>query len=86
MQVGAHDIFDVVLIDTGNAVQKGTECMCPAAFMAAETADAQPDDAVRGLQTTQVIAMDREAGRMAACTCELVELDGGKDVIIVFLV
>lgn len=60
--------------------------MCPAAFKAAETADAQPDDAVRGLQTTQVIAMDREAGRMAACTCELVELDGGKDVIIVFLV
>ena len=58
--------------------------MCPAAFMAAETADAQPDDAVRGLQTTQVIAMDREAGRMAACTCELVELDGGKDVIIAF--
>lgn len=46
--------------------------MCPAAFMAAETADAQPDDAVRGLQTTQVIAMDREAGRMSACTCELV--------------
>ena len=85
-QVGAHDIFDVVLIDTGNAVQKGMECMCPAAFMAAETADAQPDDAVRGLQTTQVIAMDREAGGMAACTCELVELDGGKDVIIVFLV
>ena len=60
--------------------------MRPAAFMAAETADAHPDDAVRGLQTTQVIAMDREAGRMAACTCELVELDGGKDVIIVFLV
>lgn len=60
--------------------------MCAAAFMAAETADAQADDAVRGLQTTQVIAMDREAGRMAACTCELVELDGGKDVIIVFLV
>jgi len=58
--------------------------VCPAAFMAAETADAQPDDAVRGLQTTQVIAMDREAGGMAACTCELVELDGGKDVIIVF--
>ena len=54
-QVGAHDIFDVVLIDTGNAVQKGTECMCPAAFMAAETADAQPDDAARGLQTTHVI-------------------------------
>ena len=27
MQVGAHDIFDVVLIDTGNGVQKGTECM-----------------------------------------------------------
>ena len=26
-QVGAHDIFDVVLIDTGNAVQKGTECV-----------------------------------------------------------
>nr|WP_160562249.1 hypothetical protein [Parablautia muri] len=24
-QVGAHDIFDVILIDTGNAVQKGTE-------------------------------------------------------------
>ena len=24
-QVGAQDIFDVVLIDTGNAVQKGTE-------------------------------------------------------------
>lgn len=62
MQVGAHDIFDVVLIDTGNAVQKGTECVCPAAFMAAETADAQPDDAVRGLQTTQVIAMtERQA-------------------------
>ncbi len=60
--------------------------MCAAAFMAAETADAQADDAVRGLQTTQVIAMDREAGRMAASTCELVELDGGKDVIIVFLV
>lgn len=60
--------------------------MCAAAFMAAETADAQADDAVRGLQTTQVIAMDREAGGMAACTCELVELDGGKDVIIVFLV
>lgn len=58
--------------------------MCPAAFMAAETADAQPDDAVRGLQTTQVIAMDREAGRMAACTCELMELGGGKDVIIYF--
>ena len=37
-------------------------------------------------ETTQVIAMDREAGGMAACTCELVELDGGKDVIIVFLV
>ncbi len=60
--------------------------MCPAAFMAAETADAQPDDAVRGLQTTQVIAMDREAGGMAACTCELVELDGGKDVIVNVLI
>ena len=86
-QIGAHDIFDVVLIDTGNAVQKGTEfvlirekmddtglvgsgylrirddeggeeCVCPAAFMAAETADAQPDDAVRGLQATPVIAVD----------------------------
>ena len=34
--------------------------MRPAAFMAAETADAHPDDAVRGLQTPQVIAMDRE--------------------------
>ena len=36
--------------------------MCAAAFMAAETADAQADDAVRGLQTTQVIAMtERQA-------------------------
>ncbi|MEY8326080.1 hypothetical protein AALB47_19540 [Lachnospiraceae bacterium 54-11] len=26
-QVGAHDIFDVVLINAGNAVQKGTECV-----------------------------------------------------------
>lgn len=60
--------------------------MCPAAFMAAETADAQPDDAVRGLQTTQVIAMDRETGGMAACTCELVKLDGGKDVIVNVLI
>lgn len=76
--IGAHDIFDVVLIDTGNAVQKGTECrlvrekmddirlvksgdlgirdneggkkcVCPAAFTAAETADAQADETVRGL-------------------------------------
>ena len=26
-QIGAHDIFDVVLINAGNAVQKGAECV-----------------------------------------------------------
>lgn len=113
--VGAYDILDVVLIDTGNAVQKGTECrpvrekmddirlvrsgdlgirdneggekcVCPAAFTAAETADAQADKTVRGLQATLVIAMDRQAGGMPACTCELMELEGGKDIIINVLV
>lgn len=113
--VGAYDILDVVLIDTGNAVQKGTECrlvrekmddirlvrsgdlgirdneggekcVCPAAFTAAETADAQADKTVRGLQATLVIAMDRQTGGMSACTCELMELEGGKDVIINVLV
>ena len=113
--VGAYDILDVVLIDTGNAVQKGTECrlvrekmddirlvrsgdlgirdneggekcVCPAAFTAAETADAQADETVRGLQATLVIAMDRQAGGMPACTCELMELEGGKDIIINVLV
>lgn len=113
--VRAHDILDVVLIDTGNAVQKGTErrlvleqmddirlvrggdlgirddegrekCVCPAAFTAAETADAQADEAVRGLQTTLVIAMDRQACGMPACACELMELEGGKDVIVNILV
>lgn len=113
--VGAYDILDIVFIDTGNAVQKGTECRlvrektddirlvrsgdlgirdneggkkcaCPAAFTAAETADAQADETVRGLQATLVIAMDRQACGMSACTCELMELEGGKDVIINVLV
>lgn len=115
MPVGAYDILDVVLIDTGNAVQKGTECrlvrekmddirlvrsgdlgirnnkggkkcVCPAAFTAAETADAQAGETVRGLQATLVIAMDRQTCGMSACTCELMELEGGKDVIINVLV
>lgn len=113
--VRAHDILDVVLIDTGNAVQKGTErrlvlekmddirlvrggdlgirdneggeeCVCPAAFTAAEAADAQADETVRGLQATLVIAVDRKAGGMPACACELMELEGGKDVIVNILV
>lgn len=110
-QVGAHDGFDVVLIDTGNAVQKGTEdCFIvemaddvslvgsrylgirdnnggekrvgSAAFAAAETADAQADESVGGFETAQVIAVDRQAGGMAAGTGELVELEGREDVII----
>ena len=109
--VGAYDILDVVLIDTGNAVQKGTECrlvrekmddirlvrsgdlgireneggekcVCPAAFTAAETADAQADKTVRGLQATPVIAMYRMAGGMPAGTCKLMELQGGNDIIV----
>lgn len=113
--VRAQDILDVVLIDTGNAFQKGTErrlvrekmddirlvrggdlrirdneggekCVCPAAFTAAEAADAQADEPVRGLQATPVIAMDRKAGGMPACACELMELEGGKDVIVNVLV
>ena len=110
-QVGAHDGFDIVLIDTGSAVQKGTkDCfivemaddaslvgsgdlgirdnnggeksMGPAAFTAAETADAQADESVRGFETAQIITMDRQAGGMPAGTGELVELEGGEDVII----
>ena len=93
--VRAQDILDVVLIDTGNVVQKGTErrlvlekmddirlvrggdlgirdneggeeCVCPVAFTAAEAADAQTDETVRGLQATPVTAVDRKAGGMPA--------------------
>ena len=94
-QVGADDGLDIVLINTGNAVQKGMESrlvrekmddmhlvrsgdlrirdnegrekgVCPVAFMAAETADAQADEAVRCFQATLVIAMDRQACGMSA--------------------
>ena len=110
-QVGAEDGFDIVFIDTWDAVQKGTEScfvmemaddaslvgsgdlgirdnnggeksMGPAAFTAAETADAQADESVWGFETTQIITMDRQAGGMPAGTSELVELEGREDVII----
>ena len=54
--------------------------------MAAETADAQADETVRGLQATLVIAVDGQTGGMPACTCELMKLEGGKDVIVNVLV
>ena len=56
--------------------------VCPVAFMAAETTDAQADEAIRGFQATPVIAMYRKAGGMPAGTCKLMELQGRNDVIV----
>lgn len=110
-QEGTQDVFDVVLIDTGKAVQKGTEGvlvveladdvslvgsgdlgirdddgeeegMCPAAFLAAEAADTQGDFAVGGFEGARIITVDAEAAGTSAGTCELMELQGGKDVVI----
>jgi len=39
----------------------GEECVCPAAFTAAEAAGAQADESVRGIYATLVIAIDRQS-------------------------
>lgn len=65
--------------------ERGEEGVCPVAFTAAETADAQPDKAVRSFEAAQIIAMDGQAGTMPACTYELVKLEGRKGIVVNFL-
>lgn len=113
-EVGANDGLNVVLINAGDAFQKGTESrlvretlndlylvwggylgvrndkrrykgVCPVAFAAAEATDAQPYEATRSLESALVIAVDRQAGGMPTGACELMELQGGNDVIVNFL-
>ena len=59
--------------------------MSPVAFMAAETADAQADEAVRCFQAAPVIAMYSQAGGMSAGTCKLMDLQGRNDIIVSIL-
>lgn len=59
--------------------------MCTTTAAASDATDRQTDNALRGLNRTLIISMDRETARVSTGTSELVELEMKDQIIINFL-